>query len=194
MIPIIFLELLKDTYENIHETNDLLALFLPLGAIISYIIERHIYVDLRKKAKLRELHNMYLIFSSAFAFIIGMIFVDNLQSTLFEEILFLVTFLLFHLMSSIYMHHIDDTETKVRHTSLSVVLILAFTPMYGVIFATYAHISEIANTIILALFSGAYIHVVVDDIMAEERKTHALYFIGGAGFFSLLYAVSILLT
>ncbi len=193
MIPIIFLELLKDTYENIHETNDLLALFLPLGAIISYIIERHIYGDLRKREKLHELHNMYLIFSSVFAFIIGMIFIDNLQETLFEEILFLITFLLFHLMSSIYMHHIDDTETKVRHTPLFIVLLLAFTPVYGVFFGTFVHISEVTNTIILALFSGAYIHVVVDDVMAEERKTHALYFVGGATFFSMLYAMSILL-
>lgn len=190
MIPIIFLELLNDVYLQIHTTHDILALLLPFGFIASFLIERHIYSHPKRKNKKKELHKMYAIVSSISAFLLGIIFATNIQATLYQEILLLVTFCLFHIMSSIYVHHIDEKETNM-HSSKLRRLIYAFSPVYGFAFALTIQLPQVISVSLFAIFSGALMHVIVDDIMTEEKETILSWFLIGALLFTGLFTVDI---
>lgn len=192
MISIIFLELLMDVYRNINSTNELLALFLPLGFIISFLIEKHIYSHPKRKNKKEELHKMYVIVSSISAFFLGIIFATDLQSTMFKEILLLVTFCLFHIMGSMYVHHIDEKETSMRSKKIKRLLYGA-SPVYGLLLGLSLNLSEPINVALLAIFAGAMMHIIVDDIMTEEKKTNVGWFLAGTLFFTGLFAMDIFL-
>lgn len=192
MISIIFLELLMDVYRNINSTNELLALFLPLGFVISFFIEKHIYSHPKRKNKKEELHKMYVIVSSISAFFLGIIFASDIQSTMFKEILLLVTFCLFHIMGSMYVHHIDEKETSMR-SKKNKRLLYGFSPVYGLLLGLSLNLPKTVNVALLALFAGTMMHVIVDDIMTEEKKTSAGWFLAGLLFFTGLFAIDIFL-
>lgn len=192
MIPIIFLELLKDVYIDINITNELLALFLPIGFIISFLIEKHIYSHPKRKNKKEKLHSMYLVISSVSAFFLGIIFATDIQTNLYNEILLLVTFCLFHIMRSIYMHHIDNKETHM-HSKKIKRLLYGASPIYGFLLGSLLNIHSTINIALLAIFSGAMMHIIVYDIMIEEKETILSYFLLGAIIFTGLFTIDIFL-
>lgn len=192
MIPIIFLELLMDVYKEINATHEFFAFFLPLGFIISFFIEKHIYSHPKRKNKKEELHKMYVIISSISAFFLGIIFATDIQSTMFKEILLLVTFCLFHIMGSMYIHHIDEKETSMRSKKVKK-LIYGASPIYGFLVGRILNSHTIINLILLAIFAGAMMHLIIDDIMTEEKKTNVGWFLTGALFFTGFFAIDIFL-
>lgn len=192
MIPIIFLELLMDVYKEINTTDKLFTLFLPLGFVLSFLIERHIYREKKQKNKKQELHKMYVIISFIWAFFLGVIFATDIQENLYMEILLLVTFCLFHIMGSIYVHHIDEKETNMHSQKLKR-LTYGFAPVYGYLLASNFLLPHGMTIGLLAVFTGAMTHTIVDDIMAEERKTLLSWFLAGNILFTFLFAVNIFL-
>lgn len=192
MIPIIFLELLMDVYKEINTTDKLFALFLPFGFVLSFLIERHIYREKKQKNKKQELHGMYVVVSFIWALFLGVIFATEIQANLYMEILLLVTFCLFHIMGSIYVHHIDQAETNMHSQKLKR-LVYGFAPVYGYLLADNFNMPREVTVALLAVFTGIITHTVVDDIMAEERKTVLAPFLAGNILFTFLFAVDIFL-
>jgi hypothetical protein len=177
----IFVELLDDVYLSVHSTNNLLILFLPFAFMILMLVERHIYRHRSKELMHKELKKMIKVLSFSSGFMIGLISVYDLKTTITTQIIFILFLLAFDFIRELSIHMIEG-EHKVRTIPQKIKKVFyALSPVYGFTLAYFVAMPPYLKTSILSLFAGSMIYVLVKEVVVtREEKIQPPQFVAGA--------------
>lgn len=172
-IVTIFAELLNDIYTEVHSTNNLLVLLLPLSFIILMFIEQHVHKHIKKSKKNKELSSLLKWISFFSGLVVGMIAINNPQPTLFKEIIFLLVIGSYDLIREISFHLVQEGG----HGAHFKRVLLSLSPFYGFALAFYLPIPEVLNVAILTVFGGALTYFMVREIvLPQEERIRPIFF------------------
>lgn len=186
----IFVELLDDIYTGIHATQNLLVLFLPVGFIISLLIEKHIN-NHAKNRKLKELGIFAKMISFFSGLIIGILAFQIIQGTLVKEIFFLLMLVSYDMIRDLSMHVIHEEKQKATTTQKISRVFLSLSPVYGLLIAWSLPITPFYNVSLLALFGGAMIYIVAKEVLPKEKYIDSNGLLLGSSLTVLIYLFSL---
>lgn len=189
-IVALFTELLDSAYLSIHNTNNLLALVIPLAFVAFLFLYRHIFGHKNNASKSRELTFSMRFLASFSDLLVGILAIAQIKNDLFSEIVFLGILLAYELIEQLSFHLVHE-ETVIVERPYNILKKIGFSlwALIGFAYAYFIGISATLGAVLFAIYSGAVFSVVVREIFSQERKILPYYFLAGLFFFSALFVV-----
>lgn len=201
-VTYIFLQLLPELYEGIRHLNKFLFSFVLLGFITLHMSEKYIYQHAARAMLLEDLIRLHSASTFVYHFIIGVVLLNLAALDNFNALLFFAPVLFHGTATSITMHKVHEVKAKAEKTGKErklledvsgkpwVRLLVAFAPLYGVLFAFFAPLSPQLQFSLLGLIAGALLFLIIKDTVPREREGKPAYFMAGVILYALLIITS----
>ena len=160
MLAYLILEFFPRLFQSISVLNNTLFLFILIGFSLLHLVDKFIYQHASKKKKLSEIREAHSVAFFIYHFIIGVIILEVTNLSNLEGFLLFIP-LLFH--TAIGTISIKEIHNTIKTKSI-LKLVLAFSPVIGVLVASFYQIPIIMNHILLGLIGGVLLSIITREV------------------------------
>jgi len=180
------LVLFPELYRGVANLDKFIFLFVLIGFISLYLVDKYIYEYADKVKIKRDLKEAHSIAFFIYHLFVGIIIYDFYIQGIFSLTLFFIPMLLISITTGISLHeiHYELKENRIIR------VILSISPLIGVLLATMFTIAQNFNFILIGVVGGIMLYMVIREFMPSEKKGEPIYFVYGV----LIYTFIIIMT
>ena len=180
------LVLFPELYRGVANLDKFIFIFVLIGFISLYLIDKYIYEYADKVKVKRDLKEAHSIAFFIYHLFIGIIIYDFYIQGIFSLTLFFIPIILISVTTGISLHeiHYELKENQIIR------IVLSISPLIGVFLATVFTIAQNFNFILIGIVGGIMLYMVIREFMPSEKKGEPIYFVYGV----LIYTFIIIVT
>ena len=166
ILAYVFLIMLPELYKGVAFLSQLLFIYILIGFIMFYSLEKYIYQHTLPKKRLRELRESHTLVLLLYHVVLGIIFTDMIAESVFSTVLFFIPILL---QSTFGMSSIKELHGSVTNNAYTKIFLSSST-LFGVLLASFFPIPSEVYHAALGFVAGALLYIVIREEVPSEKR------------------------